>query len=146
MAFDYTTHHNIKGQTGDGENFRETHYIRLAHEEAAPVFLKDGLYWWDDGKIISANDVPDWARKAINQLSPEALKSVGHKPRGAPPAGKRKPQPVVEADDPAADELDEELIDEELIDEEIQKLEEEVAEDVAAEGATRVKLHPSVKK
>lgn len=129
MAFDYTTHAGSPELGG-----RENHYLRIASEEGAPIFLRGGRFYWEDGQEVAPSKLPAWAKRAVQQLDAGALAQVGH--TKAPTRTIDKIPLPIEPDE----EVDEA---EQLADAEIKQLEDEVADDLAAEEAAKAAKKPA---
>jgi hypothetical protein len=69
------THEVSVNKSGEATGTRVTPYIRLCAEDGPPIFLQNGLYFYEGGE--QCKDPPDWLSDMQELCSPEALKACG---------------------------------------------------------------------
>lgn len=82
MAFDLQVH---KTNKDTGEIVKTSPYILLMEKDGS-IYVRDGRFWFDDGTECPAEEVPEWANKAVEKLGNACRAEVGLPLRDEPPA------------------------------------------------------------
>jgi len=75
MALNTRSHVIKKG--GEGSSLsRVSPHVRLSNGSLT-LFLQEGAVYSEDGKVLDADDFPEWLEEEVEKLSPEVRMAVG---------------------------------------------------------------------
>ena len=75
MSLTMRTHEVKVNRMGQAELLRENLYLKLVERDEVPIFLQHGQAYFADGVVVT--EMPTWAIKSVQSMSPLGLKQVG---------------------------------------------------------------------
>ena len=91
MTLDLRSHVIKKGKGGSSLS-KVSPYVRISNGSLT-LYLQDGAVYSEDGKIVEADDFPEWLEGEVEKLAPEVRKVVLTAPKPSPEP-KAPPQKV----------------------------------------------------
>jgi hypothetical protein len=70
--------HEYERRRGGSVVAKARPYIRLkSGEDSPPIFIQNGVYYYEDGTQIDKKDLPEWVEKEVSKISEKAKKECG---------------------------------------------------------------------